>query len=133
MAWFSCRRARIGRQAGAVRLGASLWEIPPGEAAYPFHYHLAEEEMIVVLSGRPSLRTDSGWRELETGDVNRGHEPVRMLALSTAAQPEVVVQPDSGKVGAFERLPEGGGMRLWFRRADAVEYLDGESAPGSSP
>jgi uncharacterized cupin superfamily protein len=130
-----------------VRLGASLWEIPPGEAAYPFHYHLAEEEMIVVLSGRPSLRTDSGWRELETGDVvsfatgedgahqvvNRGHKPVRMLALSTAAQPDVVVQPDSGKVGAFERLPEGGGMRLWFRRADAVEYLDGESAPGSSP
>ena len=30
---FSCRRARIGRQLGSERIGASLWELPPGEAA----------------------------------------------------------------------------------------------------
>lgn len=140
---FRCRRARIGRQAGAVRLGASLWEVPPGEAAYPFHYHLAEEEMVIVLSGRARLRTPSGWRELEAGEVlsfpageegahqivNRGQAPVRFLALSTAGQPDVVVQPDSGKVGAFERLPEGGGMRLWFHQEAAVDYLEGERPP----
>src|SRR3989442_4325418 len=50
-AGFYCRRARIGRQAGTRDLGASLWEIPPVQAAYPFHYHLAEEELIVVLQG----------------------------------------------------------------------------------
>ncbi len=140
---FTCQRARIGRQAGAVRLGASLFEVPPGEAAYPFHYHLAEEELVVVLAGRPSLRTPSGWRELEEGEVlsfsegeegahqvvNRSDERVRLLAISTAGQPDVVVQPDSGKVGAFERRPDGGGMRLWFRDADAVGYIDGERPP----
>jgi len=40
---FRCRRARLGRQAGAERLGLSLWEIPPGQAAYPYHYHLFSE------------------------------------------------------------------------------------------
>ena len=30
-------------------LGLSLWELPPGEAAYPYHYHLAEEELVFVL------------------------------------------------------------------------------------
>jgi uncharacterized cupin superfamily protein len=32
---FRCVRARLGRQAGSERLGLSLWELPPGEAAYP--------------------------------------------------------------------------------------------------
>jgi hypothetical protein len=36
---FVCRRARVGREAGAERLGASVWDIPPSEAAYPYHFH----------------------------------------------------------------------------------------------
>ncbi|HTI32775.1 MAG TPA: hypothetical protein VL422_03800 [Miltoncostaea sp.] len=66
---FRARRARIGRRLGTERLGVSLWEVPPGEAAYPYHLHLAEEELIVVLEGSPSLRTPDGWRRLERGDL----------------------------------------------------------------
>jgi hypothetical protein len=40
-----------------------------------------------------------------------------------------VIQPDSGKVGAFERLPRGGGLRVWFRRENEVGYMEGEKAP----
>jgi uncharacterized cupin superfamily protein len=141
---FRANRARMGRQAGAQRLGLSLWEVPPGQAAYPYHAHLTEEEIVVVLEGRPSLRTGDGWRELEEGEVvsflrgaegahqivNRGGEVVRFLAMSTGGEPDVVIQPDSGKVGAFERRPDGGGMRLWFRTKDARGYYDGESPPG---
>ena len=47
----------------------SLWEVGPGEAAYPYHLHVAEEEMLVVLEGRPSVRSPEGWRELEEGEV----------------------------------------------------------------
>jgi len=46
-------------------VGASLWELPAGQAAYPYHYHLAEEEMVIVLSGTPALRTRDGWRVLD--------------------------------------------------------------------
>jgi uncharacterized cupin superfamily protein len=118
--------------------------VPPGEAAYPYHAHLTEEELVIVLEGRPSLRTPSGWRELEQGEVisfprgeqgahqivNRTDSNVRFLAFSTHGEPDVVLQLDSGKVGAFERLPAGGGLRLWFRREDQVDYYDGESPPG---
>ncbi len=37
--------------------------------------------------------------------------------------------PDSGKVGAAERLPAGGGVRLYFRESDGVDYYDGEHHP----
>lgn len=66
---FRAARARLSRQAGGERLGLSLWELPPREAAYPYHHHLGEEELIVVLDGRPSLRTPEGWRELAAGEV----------------------------------------------------------------
>jgi uncharacterized cupin superfamily protein len=139
---FRALRARIGRQVGTRDLGASLWEIPPGEAAYPYHYHLAEEELIVVLRGQLRLRTPEGWKELQEGDVvsfpvgedgghqivNDGDEPARVLSLSTQ-RPDVVIYPDSGKLGAFERIPEGGGLYKLFRLDDEVDYWEGETPP----
>jgi uncharacterized cupin superfamily protein len=141
---FRAQRARISRQAGAERLGASLWEVPPGQAAYPYHAHMTEEELVIVLAGTPSLRTTDGWRELEQGEVvsfrrgeqgahqivNRTDEPVRFVAFSACGEPDVVLQLDSGKIGAFERRPDGGGLRVWFRREDEVDYYEGESPPG---
>lgn len=121
---FCCRRARLPRQVGAERLGLSLWEIPPGQAAYPYHYHLGEEELVVVLSGRLSLRIADSWRELWEAEVvsflvgeagahqivNRSGEPARMLSFSTSGAPDTVVRPDSGTIGLFERRPERGGL-----------------------
>jgi uncharacterized cupin superfamily protein len=140
---FRALRARVARQAGSERLGLSLWEVPPGEAAYPYHFHYAEEELVLVLAGRPSLRTPTGWRELREGEVvafprgeggghqlaNRTDTTVRFLAFSTSGEPDVVVYPDSGKLGAFERLADGGGLRALFRLAEAVDYHDGEEWP----
>jgi uncharacterized cupin superfamily protein len=140
---FLARRARISRQTGAERLGLSLWELPAGEAAYPYHFHYTEEELLLVLEGRPSLRTPDGWRVLEEGEVvsflrgeqgahqllNRTGQTVRFLSFSTNGEPDVVNYPDSGKLGAFERLPDGGGLRLLFRLADEVDYYDGVEPP----
>jgi uncharacterized cupin superfamily protein len=63
------RTARVGAQAGAERLGATLYEIDPGNNGSPFHLHHSNEEMIIVLAGRPTLRTLDGLRQLERGDV----------------------------------------------------------------
>ena len=38
--------------------------------------------------------------------------------------------PAAGKLGAFERLPDGGGLRAMFRLSDTVDYHDGEQSPG---
>jgi uncharacterized cupin superfamily protein len=144
---FRARRARLGRQAGCRRTGLSLWELPPGQAAYPYHYHHAEEELVIVLAGRPTLRTPEGLRELEQGEVlafpcgeqgahqllNRTDRPVRFLAFSNVSDTEVVVYPDSGKLGAYGRAPGGapqaGELRALFRLGDTVDYYDGERPP----
>jgi uncharacterized cupin superfamily protein len=140
---FHARRARLGRQAGAERIGVSLWEVPAGQAAYPYHYHLTEEELVIVLEGRLSLRTADGWRELEEGEVvafgrgeksahqivNRTEETVRFLAFSNTGEPDVVAYPDSGKIGPRERGPGDSGVRLTFRVSDAVDYYEDEQPP----
>jgi uncharacterized cupin superfamily protein len=139
---FVCRRARLGRQTGSVATGLSLWEVPAGQAAYPYHWHFAEEEIVVVLEGRPSLRTPDGWSEMEEGDVicfrtgeegahqllNRTDRTIRFLSFSNQ-QPDAVVYPDSNKLLAAQRIPEGGGRKHAFRLDDEVDYYEGEVAP----
>jgi uncharacterized cupin superfamily protein len=104
---------------------------------------MTEEELLVVTDGTPSLRTPEGWRDLEKGEVvafprgeegghqlmNRTGDTVRFLAFSTQPGPDIVMYPDSGKVGAFERRPEGGGLYRLFRLEDAVDYYEGETGP----
>lgn len=141
---FGHTRARIGRQAGSLQLGASIFELPPGKAAYPYHWHMADEELLFVLAGRPTLRSPEGTRQLEQGEVlsfrrgeegahqllNRSEHPVRFLTVSTEAETDLVIYPDSDKIGAYGRGPKGGGLLALFRRGDAVDYFEGESAPG---
>ena len=139
-------RAAVAGQAGARDLGATLHELPPGATAHPYHFHYASEEMMVVLSGRPTLRTPEGFEELEPGEVvahprgpegahqvtNRGDEPVRFLMLSEMNGPEVVVYPDTGKVLAraeASRTNEPSEFRKVFRIADEVDYFEGETPP----
>jgi uncharacterized cupin superfamily protein len=140
---WSYRGSALGWQGGAERLGASLYELAPGQKLFPYHFHMANEEMLVVLAGRPHLRTPEGWRELEDGDVvffpvgeegahqleNRGDAPVRVLMVSEMVGPDVTVYADSGKVGVREAAPGSRQTKLRenFRLADAVDYWDGES------
>jgi uncharacterized cupin superfamily protein len=140
-AGFRGRRARIGYELGSELIGCSLWELPAGEAAYPYHFHYADEELVIVLSGRPTLRAPEGVRELEEGEalrfplgeegahqiINRSEEAVTFLVVSSHGRPDVVVYPDSDKIGVGERLPRGGGIRAFFKRGDRVGYFEGES------
>jgi uncharacterized cupin superfamily protein len=97
-------------------LGASVYELPPGGYSV-YHFHHGSEELLVVLRGRPTLRTPAGERELGEGDVvhfpagpdgahglkNDTTEPVRYLMAGTRPSPEVVEYPDRGQVTAQSR------------------------------
>jgi uncharacterized cupin superfamily protein len=142
---FTWKRARIGRQAGAEKLGASLYELPPGSSSFPLHVHHANEELIIVLSGAPSLRTLAGERQLGPGDAvacpagrrgahrldNRSEEPVRVLVISTMIAPELNEFPDSDKLWARTyppgAKPGADDVELIARRDNKLEYLDGET------
>jgi uncharacterized cupin superfamily protein len=109
------RAARIAERAGAERLGASVYELQPGEEMV-FHYHVQREELLVVLRGRLSLRSASGWEELPEGEVvafprgergahgyrNDSDEPVRVLVISEMNAPNVSVYPDANQVGIYD-------------------------------
>jgi uncharacterized cupin superfamily protein len=113
------RRSRIGRQCGARELGASLFEIEPGAATFPLHAHFANEEMLVVVEGRPTLTTLDGTRELEPGEVvacpagragahrvsNDTGERARVLILSTMKAPEINEFPDTGELWVRDYVP----------------------------
>lgn len=131
-------RARmIGPAVGASMLGATVYELPPGEKSFPYHYEYGTEEWLLVVAGCPTLRTPEGEQELEAGDVvcfpegpdgahqvrNGTEEPVRIVVLSTKQSPAVAVYPDSEKLGIWIA---GSGDSLIVRRDSAVDYWAGE-------
>ena len=135
---FRIREAQIGPRLGAELIGGSVYEIDPGKKLWPYHVHHANEEWLVVLRGRPTLRTPEGERELVEGDVacfprgatgahrarNATEEPVRILMLSTLIVPEILEYPDSGKLDTESATGE---RILLTRHAEPAKYWDGES------
>jgi uncharacterized cupin superfamily protein len=129
---------RFGPEVGAARLGASLYELPPGQALCPYHYECGEEEWLLVLGGRPSVRHPGGVEQLDPLDVvcfprgpdgahqvrNETGEPVRVLMWSEVTHPTATVYPDSGKVGIWTGNPDDDVM---VRKTDAVGYYEGEA------
>jgi uncharacterized cupin superfamily protein len=116
---FRWQRARLGRQAGARDLGASMFEVPPGAATFPLHAHYANEELLVVLAGRPTLTTRSGERELAPGEVvafpagregahrldNRTEQPFRVLIASTMRAPEINEMFETNELWVRDYVP----------------------------
>jgi uncharacterized cupin superfamily protein len=108
-------------------LGASVYELGPGNFAV-YHFHHASEELLVVLRGRPTLRTPEGSRQLAEGDVvyfptgpdgahgvtNETDEPVRFVMASTLPSPEVAEYPDLRQITAQARTGSQTGERLWL-------------------
>ena len=94
-------------------LGATVYELAPGTSAI-YHAHHGSEEVLLVLGGRPTLRTPDGERQLKPGDVvnfppgpegahgfrNDTDEPARYVVAGTHVSPEVVDYPDLEKVTA---------------------------------
>ena len=142
---FGYRRKTLGAAASGEKLGCSLYEMPPGRRAWPYHYHLVNEEAIYVLEGSGTLRIGGREVSLSQGDYvalpvgeARAHqvsntldEPLRYLCFSTMVEPDILVYQDSGKVGLFAGSAPGGPKEKRtlnkYLRADAeVGYFDGE-------
>ncbi len=134
---FRWRRKRVAGD----HLGASLYALPAGQATFPYHYELGNDELLVVVAGRPTLRSPDGERELEPGDclhfpsgeagahqvINRSEDEARVLLVSNFAMPRAAVQVDSGKVMIrWGREPDD---RAWFPLGSSVDYWEGERAP----
>jgi uncharacterized cupin superfamily protein len=123
----------LGPLLGASALGASVYDLAPGQSICPYHYEHGREEWLVVVRGRPTLRHPEGEEQLEPWDTvafpegpegahkvtNHSDGAVRVVMPSTKGQPALSVYPDSGKV-AIRPLGK------LFRLADEVDYWEGE-------
>jgi uncharacterized cupin superfamily protein len=129
---------RCGQLVGASDSGASVYELPPGQAICPYHYEYAEEEWLLVLEGRPSLRHPGGTDQLEPWDLvcfptgpegahavrNETDDTIRVLMFSTVKYPAATVYPDSDKIGVWTGNREDD---LLATRSSAVDYWFGET------
>jgi uncharacterized cupin superfamily protein len=122
---------------GGSLLGATVYELPAGASVCPYHYEYGREEWLLVLAGRPTLRTPEGEMEVAPGEVvcfpegpagahkvtNRDDETARVMILSTKQMPVVFVYPDSDKIGVGVPNPDD---YLMVKRSSHVDYFDGE-------
>jgi uncharacterized cupin superfamily protein len=129
---------RFGKLIGASRLGATVYELPPGQSICPYHYEYGEEEWLLVLEGRPTLRHPDGAEMLDPWDVvcfpsgpegahavrNDTDADVRVLMFSTVSHPAASVYPDSDKIAIWTGNAED---NLIVRRASGVDYWVGET------
>lgn len=140
---FSWRRLRLGRRLGSELLGASVFDVPPGEKTFPYHLHHGNEELLLVLAGAVTVRAPDGEHTLGPGDAmafrrgpdgahqvrNSGPDNARLVVISTMIEPDVTQFPQTGKFGLFAGAAPGGQAEdaiQRFVRVEDVDYLEGE-------
>ena len=126
----------LSRAFGAVATGLGVYELPPGNASWPYHFEVTEEEWLIVIEGELTLRTPDGESVLRAGDVacfpagaagghsvrNDSDAPVRYAMPSAEARyGGATVYPDSGKLRVSGR---GFDHRGWI--GETAEYWEGE-------
>jgi uncharacterized cupin superfamily protein len=128
---------RFGPDLGAKETGTTVYELPPGESVCPYHYEYGEEEWLLVLAGRPTVRDPEGTEQLEPFDVvffpigpagahqirNDTTETVRVLMWGMIVLPTATAYPDSDKVAVWtgDKAED-----LIVRRSSGVDYYAGE-------
>ncbi len=132
---YDTRCGRVTEGTAATKLGAGFDILEPGKIGCPYHYHLAQEEMFVILEGEGTLRVADERVPVRAGDVivippgpeyphqliNSGSVPMKYLSISTQEQPEICYYPDSDKLGAFAK-----DHRVMQRRGESLDYWMGE-------
>lgn len=129
-------RRRFLSPANGTQSKVSVYEIPPGSAACPYHYHLKNEETFYILSGQGLLKTMQGDEVVRSGDLLHfpaGCEGAHKLTNTSETEPliyldfdiihdlDVAVYPDSGKLGVW-----GKGVNRLYRIEENLDYYDGE-------
>ena len=98
------------------KLYCDIYEIPPGKANWPHHYHTCNEEVFYIIEGQGEVVTESGVLKVKPGDILRfpaGEEGVHQLKntsdsktlkyldFGTTNLPDVVFMPAENKIELF--------------------------------
>jgi len=138
-------RKKLAAATGGRALGASLYRVPPGTKPWPRHFHTANEEAIYVLAGEGALALGDAVVPLRAGDYvaipvgdahahqvrNDSQGDLVFLCISTMVAPEIIVYPDSKKIGVYAGAAPGGPadeftLRTFLPLAGEVSYWEDE-------
>lgn len=114
----------------------AIYEVAPGKSAYPYHFHVKNEEIFYIISGSGILKTPDGEKTVSAGDLlffpadeNGAHkltntsekESLVYIDFDTANDLDVAFYPDSGKIGIW-----GKDINALYKTANNVDYYEGE-------
>ena len=121
---------------GAKNALVSVYEIPPGKSAYPYHYHHKNEETYYILGGEGILKTPAGERKVTAGELlffPTGPEGAHKITNSSETEMltyidfdvvhdiDIAVYLDSEKIGIW-----GMGINKIYPEDADVDYYHGE-------
>ena len=123
----------LGDAGGLTQFGANLVILEPGARSSLRHWHLHEDEFIVILEGTPTLVQDEGEIEMRAGDcaafpagdtnghcfINRSSGEARFLVVGSRAPRETVTYSD---VDMMAELQSGGRGGATFTHKDGRPY-----------
>jgi len=128
---FGMRYQHISTYGGGTQIGIANEVLLPGKQANQSHYHMLEEEHVFVLDGALTVFLGEKTYVLSSGHYvcfpagqkvghalfNHTTDPCRYLIIGNPQAHDVVVYPDTGRVGV-RLLKEG------YRKAATMEYWD---------
>lgn len=99
---------RLGDAGGLTQFGVNLVMLQPGALSSLRHWHLAEDEFVMVTQGTCIMVTDAGETQMQPGDcaafpansgdghhfINRSGEPATFLVVGSKAKREVATYSD---------------------------------------
>ena len=122
---------RLGEAGGLTQFGVNIVILAPGAKSSMRHWHLREDEFVMVTQGECVLAMDAGETVMHVGDcaafpagvtdghclINRSEQEARFLVVGTSAGAEVATYSDIDLV--IERGPGG----ITFRHKDGRPYI----------
>jgi uncharacterized cupin superfamily protein len=124
---------RLGELTKSKHFKFDIRQLDSDRFSFPFHFHRNAEELIMILSGSMTLRTNDGLKILNKGEIvffelgetsshqfyNHDKVPCVYLDLRTTIGIDVTEYPDSGKINisAYSEI---------FEKNTQVEYNKGE-------
>ncbi len=142
---FGALIAPVGQAIGLKGLGAMYVQVEPGKRGFPFHNHLGNDEMFVILEGEGTYRFGDQEYPVKAGSVcgapkggpetahqliNTGSVTLKYLGISTSNDPDIAEYPDSGKFAAMAVAPGKDFMtahlKVVAKREDGRDYWEGE-------
>lgn len=134
---------------GAQKLGFHLSVIEPKNFSFPYHYHMAEEELFLVLEGEATLRCNNQFGRVVAGDLfyygtgpesahhlyNHTDKPFKMLAMSlNDPEGDQCFYPDSKKQTSPQGILQNGQIVSYFKdEEDPARYWPAEILAGGAP